>query len=420
MITASLRIENTSLSTKIGEIRISDIGALVWINLLMFQGALQDLIPLLAYLDEITAMGLIIASLFVKRPKRLYRTELLGVSALIICTFTALFGNLLFGYQHNQVAVVLDIATYWKFFLVYLCALRINFDTKRLANLLMVKAKILLPIMAIFAMLNYIGVVDMTYEYKYGLPAFEFLFFHPTFMTFVLVGMVALVLSKKPSISWEIFFAFLLIATGLRTKGLAFCGVAVFFLIVLRKKRKVPIYVIAGAGLVALYIGWDQLSFYLSNDEFARTALTNTSLSVARDCFPLGSGFATYGSNMSGVYYSPLYSMYGLNNIYGMSEDFTSYLTDTFWPIIIAQNGVLGFACFIIGLFLILRSAIVRARNLNVLLPVLCIIVYLLICSTSETSFFNPYSIYLAIMLIVCLNGTDCNGDANMAQRQGR
>lgn len=65
----------------------------------------------------------------------------------------------------------------------------------------------------------------------------------------------------------------------------------------------------------------------------------------------------------------------------------TAYLTDTFWSIIIAQNGVLGFACFIIGLFLILRSAIVRARNLNVLLPVLCIIVYLLICSTSETSF---------------------------------
>ena len=63
-------------------------------------------------------------------------------------------------------------------------------------------------------------------------------------------------------------------------------------------------------------ISWDQISFYyLSHDDVARNILTSKSMEIAKDYFPLGTGFGTYGSYISGVYYSSLYYKYDLYKI---------------------------------------------------------------------------------------------------------
>jgi hypothetical protein len=79
----------------------------------------------------------------------------------------------------------------------------------------------------------------------------------------------------------------------------------------------------------------------------ARIALYEGSVAVARDHLPLGGGFGRYGSWMSRVDYSPLYEEYGLSRIHGLRPSNPRFATDTFWPQVLGETGVIGLAGYI-------------------------------------------------------------------------
>jgi hypothetical protein len=79
----------------------------------------------------------------------------------------------------------------------------------------------------------------------------------------------------------------------------------------------------------------------------ARIALYFGSLDIARDHLPLGGGLGRYGSWMSRIEYSPLYEEYGLSNIRGLRESNPLYATDTFWPQILGEFGVIGLVGYV-------------------------------------------------------------------------
>lgn len=85
-----------------------------------------------------------------------------------------------------------------------------------------------------------------------------------------------------------------------------------------------------------------------SGDTAARAALTFTSLRVAQDHYPLGSGFATYGTHYSKESYSPIYRKYRISKIYGLSKSFNSFVSDTQWPAILGELGFIGLVIYII------------------------------------------------------------------------
>jgi len=80
----------------------------------------------------------------------------------------------------------------------------------------------------------------------------------------------------------------------------------------------------------------------------ARLALYLTSIDVARDHFPLGAGLGRYGSPLSRSPYSPVYESYGLNFVYGLGWEHTSYITDTFWPQILGEAGVFALLAYLV------------------------------------------------------------------------
>ena len=82
----------------------------------------------------------------------------------------------------------------------------------------------------------------------------------------------------------------------------------------------------------------------------SRIAMYETAFKIAADYFPLGAGFGQFGSWMSRIYYSPLYEKYGLSSIYGLSKEAPYHITDTFYPMLIAELGFLG--CFIYLVFI--------------------------------------------------------------------
>lgn len=73
-----------------------------------------------------------------------------------------------------------------------------------------------------------------------------------------------------------------------------------------------------------------------------RNALYVGSVAIARDYLPLGAGIGRFGSQMSRESYSPLYAVYGLEQVYGMSEEEPIAVTDTFWPMVLGETGVIG------------------------------------------------------------------------------
>jgi hypothetical protein len=101
----------------------------------------------------------------------------------------------------------------------------------------------------------------------------------------------------------------------------------------------------------------------------ARNALYQMAGRIAVHHFPLGVGFGRYGSWLSRVHYSPIYEAYGLDTVWGLGPG-QNFLTDTFWPMVLGETGVLGLAAIAFALVRLLGglSARLRALPLNPLL----------------------------------------------------
>ena len=92
-----------------------------------------------------------------------------------------------------------------------------------------------------------------------------------------------------------------------------------------------------------------------------------TSLLIMKDYFPIGTGFGSYGSSMAAQFYSRLYINLGYYRYtaQGMSEENGDFLSDTLWPIVIAQTGWIGTASFVMAL-LSMITYIIRSRRTDV------------------------------------------------------
>lgn len=78
-----------------------------------------------------------------------------------------------------------------------------------------------------------------------------------------------------------------------------------------------------------------------------RAGLHLAALEIAQARFPLGAGTGSFGSSPAHeIFYSPYYHFYGISELYGGSEWNGAFLTDTFWPKVLGENGFIGLALF--------------------------------------------------------------------------
>ena len=94
---------------------------------------------------------------------------------------------------------------------------------------------------------------------------------------------------------------------------------------------------------------------------------------------------------MAAEHYSILYSQLGYENYWGMGSISNMFLTDNFWPIIIAQFGFIGLIIFIYVVYIFIKRCLMTIRiNKNSGFGMLLIMINMLINSMAETAFFNP------------------------------
>lgn len=129
-------------------------------------------------------------------------------------------------------------------------------------------------------------------------------------------------------------------------------------------------------------------------DSTARTALYFASLLIAKDYFPFGTGFGTFASPTSQQFESPVYSYYQIDHIYGLNYDYNSrFMADTFWPMILGENGVMGFITYVMLLYVIFSPYIIKflkdTTDIRYLLPTV-LFFYSLISSFAKPVFSGP------------------------------
>lgn len=141
-----------------------------------------------------------------------------------------------------------------------------------------------------------------------------------------------------------------------KAKFIATFVIIIYVIFFLKKKIKFNIKYITIIFLltaIAIYLNFEKFSNYFIiglDNGMARAYFYYYSIVILTTYIPFGSGFGTFGTEATRLYYSPLYYEYGINNVWGCSPFDAgteySFIADTFFPVL-AEFGICGIVLFI-------------------------------------------------------------------------
>lgn len=378
---------------------------------LCYQDVLQSKITILKFMDELVAMGLL-ALLIIKiiKYKNINKESFVIIIICIIFTFIGLTGNLLFKYQNISYAFQ-DILAVLKSIIAYVCISNlvvIDDNNKYYIYKLNNWIRFFSIILFILSIINIFVEIFPYFDYRFGIKSQQLFFSHPTYLASNAILFIIILNSLRDNFSKNNIYIYMLgfvVIMTMRIKALVFLALYAISYFVINRNKKIKSYHIIIILITGICISYNKINEQLiMNDDYARTVLLKTSVDIAKDHFPIGSGFGTYGSNVSSKNYSNIYYKYGIGNTYGIREGEAYFISDTFWPMILGQFGVIGLILFISILILITKKLwINRMKNKNYYFGIL-IISYLIITSTSESSFANQYAVSYMITLAIYRN----------------
>lgn len=179
---------------------------------------------------------------------------------------------------------------------------------------------------------------------------------HPAiFATLVVPLVLYLIITIVETGNWKfmvpLVIVFICVILANTSKNIISIGVVVIAYMFISKKQRKFIFIILGIVAIMLLsrqiisvLSVDYQSYILSETAVTRprTLLFTTSFQIAKDFFPLGSGFGTYASSIARTHYSDIYYLYDLYYRNGLTPTNGVYLTDTYWPSILGETGIFG------------------------------------------------------------------------------
>ena len=286
-----------------------------------------------------------------------------------------------------------------------------NITKSNLYKLLKIVEVPLLPISILLIIDQFVGLFPQG-NVRFGeIKVSLFIFTHPTELagfavcSMLLVCFLRQILSLKKQYILNCFPAFIIVVISGRYKALGFIIFYICLDIILPFIKHFKLrYVIVGI-LPAYLISYNQIMVYFGDSTTARSILYKNGFSIAKDYFPLGSGFGTYGTEYSRAKYSIVYYMYNMEDTYGLSPRSPYFICDTMWPAIFGEVGILGFLA-ICGIIYNIIIAIKNSsiNNKNIVFILYALVIYLLIESIAETIFMNPKGCLIFIMIAFMLS----------------
>lgn len=397
-----------NFSIKIIRLNIKEILFLILIALMVFYSfVVQYISPYFNYVDDLfTAIFILIAIIkTVMRPneKRLNKYDKYLLIFGTILMLLGLIGNFISGYQTNVKAILTDLLAFCKWFGVYLAGMVI-LEVKKADRYYEVAeyfSKIILFIMLIILISTQIFHWDLADEYsRYGLPIYT-LGGHPSFAAAIGACCISILLLNYSKNKKWILLGLILTMFTWRIKAIAYVILMIIFLIFNRDKKDFSIKKLAIYAVIAIVIASKYIVNYFFDLTASRGVALKASIELASKFFPIGSGFATFGTVGSTMSYSGAYEAVGINTRYGFMENASAFVGDGGWATEIGQFGILGVMLLITMFYMMYRSVKTNVSKTLICAPYISIFMYLLICSTSETSFSSNYAVLLAIALVI-------------------
>ncbi|GEM_PF-625550 len=387
----------------------------------LFQNAIQQKVTAIAYTvvtysDEFAAiiMLAVILILAIEQKADLLRFEKYIVVFQLLFVIWGFIGNIVFGYQRLLLGLV-DVLTCSRF-LIYYFGARIVYTRYLKKKLLILRAEDgfnqYFGYMAkcVTVTLFFFLVHDLIFspffekgDYRYFTYSIKLCFGHSTNLAMVCIICIVILISgfryDRHAMRYIVLLSIITLFT-FRMKAIVavVCIFAVYFLVIRRNVKSKTLVGMAVGGS-ALAIGFRQFArYYLSTSHTLpiRQKMTQDAVALANRHFPFGTGFGTFGSATAYDFASRIYKKLGYFGRYYINQP----LSDTFWPIVIAQSGWIGLLLFIPVILLLCNSSIKRLRkDPYSFWASFSVLVYSLICSTSESAFFHPSIMPLFIIL---------------------
>ena len=306
----------------------------------------------MGYLDEILALYYLV---YILLECLLHKNHILKkyICVLLCFIILGLCGNLFSKIQNISLYwLSLDIFMFIKPFIYILASLTFfkKHYNKKVNLMILHLAKILM-------ILIFIGAIAHIVKYDFNLTLisqnrYQFTTGHCVTISKYLTLFILVILASKSKYK-AVYFMMGLFSTLVSTSG---AGLMSYFLIFvfcyLYPKLKLKWYHLGIFALLAIIVGWEEISGYLLDSTQPRAIMYMYSFKTAYNCFPFGSGFGTFGGYTAAYNYSILYQLYGFNNVWGLRQfdigTSHNFLFDTYYPMIIGQFGFFGFAVFLI------------------------------------------------------------------------
>lgn len=290
------------------------------------------------------------------------------------------------------------------------CVLR-PWEKRTLACNLLLASKAFILLAFLGGLVNLVVDVGFSYDLRYGIRSYKFIYENPAALNEVLLASLVLIMlgegiSKKekknrrglrPSKGWLLLYL-VTVAMTLRAGGIGASGILLLGLHFEKKGVRLTWRKAGTAAVVAFCLGYPQVKEYFFS-ETVRSKLLRYSLIVLRDCFPWGSGFATYGSDQAFKYYSPLYVRFGFHHDYALAQETGFAMNDNFWPMLLAQFGLFGAFLYIYWLFIQLGYCVKKAPPGQPRAGALGLVAFFLISSLGNPIFTSASGVFLAIAL---------------------
>lgn len=345
------------------KITLSNLKAFIWVVLyiILWWPSKNGIIK---YTDEVvTLICLINIIIKILKNKALLKEEyliLLFTSLLLIfgvvSSITAKIGQEIF-------PMAVDLFSLMKVPITYIY-FKYNFpetQKNKFINMLFPISYTLIHISFICAVINLFTDIGMAYDIRFGIRSFQFLYNNPgpfAALMFVCYGILTMRSNKKHKYTFTKIEACINILLTFRMGCIGPLGILLISYLFVGKRIKITDILIGIC--VAGIIGYEQVKAYFFS-QTPRSALVRGGITVFKKYFPLGAGFASFGSDMAHKYYSPIYYELGYNNMWGFSIENGILINDNFWPMIIGQFGIPGLF-FYIGLIITQGIYLVKTR----------------------------------------------------------
>lgn len=326
-----------------------------------------------AYTDEVLCILCSIYLAYFMFKHKIKGTNFVTLVILIILILLGFLSNIVSGVINDWFPIIVDAICLAKIFVPFIIYRQIAvFDKKRMiARYLVGISKLLIIVGTFFGILTQFIDLGMSTgsDKRYGIVPYCFIFGNQGRYGYIIICALLFIFLVEKSKKKLLFCEILGLANViLTTKGVVYVSFACYIILLLmwRKDTKLSPGKIAVLGIGSVLISTTQINTYLADFESPRVTLIKYGFVTANNYFPLGSGFATYGSDMAAEYYSTLYKLYGFQKIWGLSIDYPMFLNDCYMGMVFGQFGYFGtilFVLLVILVFIPIKNIVLDKRT---------------------------------------------------------